>query len=76
MQIFYQVQVGTAKVYLLASVSCFLSDLLPGLRCVLVGSLLDVPTHTSNMTTLSTSHELWQSYSMSPYGVNFSLSIH
>ena len=31
------------------------------------GSLLNVPTHTVNMTTLSSTHDLWQSYSMSPY---------
>ena len=31
------------------------------------GSLLGVPTHTVNMTTLRSTHELWQSYSMSPY---------
>lgn len=34
---------------------------------VLVGSLLDVPTHTVNMTTLRSTHDLWQSYSMDPY---------
>ncbi len=38
----------------------------------LVGSLLDVPTHTVNMTTLRSSHDLWQSYSMSPYEVRLS----
>ena len=31
------------------------------------GNLLDVPTHTVNMTTLRSTHDLWQSYSMSPY---------
>ncbi|KAK2466638.1 hypothetical protein APHAL10511_000896 [Amanita phalloides] len=31
------------------------------------GSLLDVPTHTVNMTTLKSTHDLWKSYSMSPY---------
>ena len=31
------------------------------------GSLLGVPTHTVNMTTLKSTHDLWQSYSMSPY---------
>ncbi|KAF8891328.1 P-loop containing nucleoside triphosphate hydrolase protein [Infundibulicybe gibba] len=31
------------------------------------GSLLDVPTHTVNMTTLKSTHDIWQSYSMSPY---------
>lgn len=31
------------------------------------GSLLCVPTHTVNMTTLRSTHDLWQSYSMSPY---------
>ena len=31
------------------------------------GSLLNVPTHTVNMTTLRSTHDLWQSYSMSPY---------
>jgi len=31
------------------------------------GALLDVPTHTVNMTTLRSAHDLWQSYSMSPY---------
>lgn len=31
------------------------------------GSLLGVPTHTVNMTTLRSTHDLWQSYSMSPY---------
>ena len=32
-----------------------------------VGSLLNVPTHTVNMTTLQSGHDLWQSRSMSPY---------
>lgn len=31
------------------------------------GSLLDVPTHTVNMTVLKSTQDLWQSYSMSPY---------
>ncbi|KII88159.1 hypothetical protein PLICRDRAFT_111552 [Plicaturopsis crispa FD-325 SS-3] len=31
------------------------------------GHLLDVPTHTVNMTTLRSNNDLWQSYSMSPY---------
>ncbi|PFH51698.1 hypothetical protein AMATHDRAFT_141986 [Amanita thiersii Skay4041] len=31
------------------------------------GSLLDVPTHTVNMTTLRSTYDLWQSFSMSPY---------
>ncbi|KAL0946488.1 hypothetical protein HGRIS_012706 [Hohenbuehelia grisea] len=31
------------------------------------GSLLDVPTHTVNMTTVRSTHDLWRSYSMSPY---------
>ncbi|KAJ3576879.1 hypothetical protein NP233_g128 [Leucocoprinus birnbaumii] len=31
------------------------------------GYLLDVPTHTVNMTTLKSTHDLWQSHSMSPY---------
>jgi hypothetical protein len=31
------------------------------------GTLLGVPTHTVNMTTLKSTHDLWQSYSMSPY---------
>jgi len=31
------------------------------------GSLLDVPTHTVNMTTLRSTHDIWRSYSMSPY---------
>ncbi|TFK61003.1 P-loop containing nucleoside triphosphate hydrolase protein [Pluteus cervinus] len=31
------------------------------------GALLDVPTHTVNMTTLRSTHDLWKSYSMSPY---------
>ncbi|OAX41570.1 P-loop containing nucleoside triphosphate hydrolase protein [Rhizopogon vinicolor AM-OR11-026] len=31
------------------------------------GNLLDVPTHTVNMTTLRSTHDLWQSYSMNPY---------
>ncbi|KAF9469384.1 P-loop containing nucleoside triphosphate hydrolase protein [Collybia nuda] len=31
------------------------------------GSLLDVPTHTVNMTTLKATDDLWKSYSMSPY---------
>ena len=34
-----------------------------------VGSLLDMPTHTVNMTTLRSTHDIWQSYSMSPYEV-------
>ncbi|KAI0929343.1 hypothetical protein AcV5_006638 [Taiwanofungus camphoratus] len=33
------------------------------------GSLLDVPTHTVNMTTLRSTHDIWRSYSMSPYQV-------
>jgi hypothetical protein len=36
---------------------------------ILVGSLLDVPTHTVNMTTLRSTQDLWQSYSMTPYEV-------
>ncbi|KIJ69195.1 hypothetical protein HYDPIDRAFT_80407 [Hydnomerulius pinastri MD-312] len=35
------------------------------------GSLLDVPTHTVNMTTLRSTHDIWQSYSMSPSHSNF-----
>ncbi|KAI9508444.1 P-loop containing nucleoside triphosphate hydrolase protein [Russula earlei] len=31
------------------------------------GPLLGVPTHTVNVTTLRTTHDLWNSYSMSPY---------
>lgn len=31
------------------------------------GSLLDVPTHTVNMTTLRSTHDIWRSHSMSPY---------
>ncbi|KAH9981422.1 P-loop containing nucleoside triphosphate hydrolase protein [Lactifluus volemus] len=31
------------------------------------GSLLGVPTHTVNVTTLRSTHDLWDSYSMSPY---------
>ncbi|KAF8647484.1 hypothetical protein AX16_006689 [Volvariella volvacea WC 439] len=31
------------------------------------GALLDVPTHTVNMTTLRSTLDLWKSYSMSPY---------
>ncbi|EDR03325.1 uncharacterized protein LACBIDRAFT_295293 [Laccaria bicolor S238N-H82] len=31
------------------------------------GSLLDVPTHTVNMTTLRSTRDLWQSFSMSPH---------
>ncbi|KAK7038237.1 C3H1-type domain-containing protein [Favolaschia claudopus] len=31
------------------------------------GALLDVPTHTVNMTTLRFAHDLWQAYSMNPY---------
>ncbi len=60
---------------LLARKCGFLSlwSLLSGLKCILVGLLLDVPTHTVNMTTLNSSHELWQSYSMSPYEVKLYL---
>ncbi|KAI0282089.1 P-loop containing nucleoside triphosphate hydrolase protein [Russula aff. rugulosa BPL654] len=32
-----------------------------------VGSLLNVPTHTVNVTTLRSTHDLWDSCSMSPY---------
>jgi len=39
-----------------------------------VGDLLNVPTHTVNMTTLRSTHNLWQSYSMSPYEVCYILS--
>ncbi|GJE96411.1 hypothetical protein PsYK624_126080 [Phanerochaete sordida] len=31
------------------------------------GSLLEVPTHTVNMTTLRSTRDIWKSYSMSPY---------
>ncbi|KAI0306690.1 P-loop containing nucleoside triphosphate hydrolase protein [Multifurca ochricompacta] len=31
------------------------------------GPLLGVPTHTVNVTTLRSTHDLWDSYSMSPY---------
>jgi len=31
------------------------------------GSLLDVPTHTVNMTTLRSTYDLWKCFSMSPY---------
>ncbi|PCH37687.1 nucleoside triphosphate hydrolase protein [Wolfiporia cocos MD-104 SS10] len=31
------------------------------------GMLLEVPTHTVNMTTLRSTHDIWRSYSMSPY---------
>ena len=34
------------------------------------GSLLEVPTHTVNMTTLRDTHDIWRSYSMSPYEVS------
>ena len=34
------------------------------------GSLLEVPTHTVNMTTLRDTHDIWRSYSMSPYQVS------
>ncbi|KAH9928093.1 uncharacterized protein B0H18DRAFT_1001360 [Fomitopsis serialis] len=34
---------------------------------VMFGSLLEVPTHTVNMTTLRDTHDIWRSYSMSPY---------
>lgn len=36
-----------------------------------VGSLLNVPTHTVNVTTLRSTHDLWDSCSMSPYEVCF-----
>ncbi|KIM79757.1 hypothetical protein PILCRDRAFT_98157 [Piloderma croceum F 1598] len=32
-----------------------------------IGSLLGIPTHIVNMTTLRSTHDLWQSFSMSPY---------
>jgi hypothetical protein len=41
-----------------------------------VGSLLDVPTHTVNMTTLRSTHDLWQSFSMSPCEVNHALVLY
>ncbi|EPQ57962.1 P-loop containing nucleoside triphosphate hydrolase protein [Gloeophyllum trabeum ATCC 11539] len=31
------------------------------------GSLLEVPTHTVNMTTLRSTHDIWLSHSMNPY---------
>ncbi|KAJ7080411.1 P-loop containing nucleoside triphosphate hydrolase protein [Mycena belliarum] len=31
------------------------------------GALLDVPTHTVNMTTLRSAHDLWQAFSMTLY---------
>ncbi|KAG6864747.1 hypothetical protein C0991_007422 [Blastosporella zonata] len=34
---------------------------------LLVGALLDVPTHTVDMTTIRSAQDLWKSYSMSPY---------
>ena len=37
-----------------------------------VGSLLGVPTHTVNVTTLQSTHDIWDSYAMSPYEVCFS----
>lgn len=39
------------------------------LKSYLVGSLLDVPTHTVNMTTVRSTLDLWRSYSLSPYEV-------
>ncbi|KIK92311.1 hypothetical protein PAXRUDRAFT_147605, partial [Paxillus rubicundulus Ve08.2h10] len=39
------------------------------------GTLLDVPTHTVNMTTLRSAHDIWQSYSMSPYEASPTLSV-
>lgn len=43
-----------------------------------VGSLLDVPTHTVNMTTLRSTRDIWRSYSMSPYEVciQYDISLH
>jgi len=49
---------------------CVLDSFVSGLWLMdnhTVGSLLDVPTHTVNMTTLRTTQELWSSYSMSPF---------
>lgn len=43
-------------------------------RILTVGSLLEVPTHTVNMTTLRSTHDIWQSYSMSPYEVSATCS--
>lgn len=39
-----------------------------------VGSLLDVPTHTVNMTILKSSHDLWQCPTMSPYDVSIPMN--
>ncbi|KAI0340034.1 P-loop containing nucleoside triphosphate hydrolase protein [Trametopsis cervina] len=39
------------------------------------GSLLDVPTHTVNMTTLRSTHDIWRSYSMSPYEAPSALTL-
>ncbi|KAI1791703.1 P-loop containing nucleoside triphosphate hydrolase protein [Ganoderma leucocontextum] len=33
------------------------------------GSLLEVPTHTVNMTTLQNTGDIWKSHSIAPYGV-------
>nr|VWP02094.1 F-box and WD domain protein [Ganoderma boninense] len=33
-----------------------------------VGSLLEVPTHTVNMTTLQNTGDIWKSHSIAPYG--------
>ena len=41
-----------------------------------VGSLLDVPTHTVNMTVLKSTQDLWQSYSMSTYEVSHACYLH
>lgn len=65
---------GMAKACLLGGVRFCLRDIIHKLRIFRssVGSLLDVPTHTVNMTTLRSSQDLWKSYSMSPYEVKSS----
>lgn len=64
----------TARVFLPGSVSLIflmLSYSKGRLTPCLVGALLDVPTHTVNMTTLRSAHDLWQAYSMNPFEVHF-----
>lgn len=43
----------------------YAKHLIPTVLIILtVGSVLDVPTHTVNMTTLRSANDLWQSYSI------------
>lgn len=65
---------GTARVSSRGNVSVLdTSRARPRIKSNPVGSLLEVPTHTVNMTILKSAHDLWQCPSMSPYDVRSSV---